>query len=96
MGLPADLAGLRRWRAVLLAVADRDGPGPPESLDELECLAATDGIADPARGVVPAVASAGLTLRLVPHQQADTVMEQPRTGVTEQIRDGFEYELSTP
>ncbi|NKQ27440.1 M20/M25/M40 family metallo-hydrolase [Streptomyces galbus] len=50
---------------------------------------------DPARGVVPAVASADLTLRLVPDQKADTVMAQLRTWVAEQIRDGFEYELTT-
>ncbi|GHD51230.1 M20/M25/M40 family metallo-hydrolase [Streptomyces galbus] len=50
---------------------------------------------DPARGVVPAVASADLTLRLVPDQKADTVMAQLRTWVAEQIRDGFAYELTT-
>ncbi|MFH8798052.1 M20/M25/M40 family metallo-hydrolase [Streptomyces sp. NPDC017936] len=50
---------------------------------------------DPARGVVPAVASADITLRLVPDQSADNVMEQLRKWVAETIRDGFEYELST-
>ncbi|MGW0424720.1 GTPase HflX [Streptomyces sp. NPDC003015] len=37
----------RQWRAVLLGLAERDGPCPAEkdSLDELERLAATDGIA---------------------------------------------------
>jgi GTP-binding protein HflX len=36
----------RQWRAVLLGLMERDGPGPAEadSLDELERLAATDGI----------------------------------------------------
>ncbi|MDN3271977.1 hypothetical protein [Streptomyces sp. MA15] len=36
----------RRWRAVLLGLAERDGSGPAgaDALDELERLAATDGI----------------------------------------------------
>jgi GTP-binding protein HflX len=36
----------RQWQAVLLGLADRDGPGPAgaDSLDELERLAETDGI----------------------------------------------------
>jgi acetylornithine deacetylase/succinyl-diaminopimelate desuccinylase-like protein len=51
---------------------------------------------DPARGVVPAVASADITFRLVPDQRADTVKEQVRTWVAETIRDGFEYELTIP
>ncbi|MDQ0578470.1 acetylornithine deacetylase/succinyl-diaminopimelate desuccinylase-like protein [Streptomyces rishiriensis] len=50
---------------------------------------------DPARGVIPAVASADITLRLVPDQSADEVMGQLRQWVAEQISDGFEYELST-
>ncbi|MEU6548456.1 M20/M25/M40 family metallo-hydrolase [Streptomyces sp. NPDC046859] len=50
---------------------------------------------DPSRGVVPAVASADVTFRLVPDQAADTVMEQARKWVAETILDGFEYELST-
>ncbi|MGV9251730.1 GTPase HflX [Streptomyces sp. NPDC003697] len=39
-------AGARQWRAVLLALAERDGPGSAGegALDELERLAATDGI----------------------------------------------------
>lgn len=49
---------------------------------------------DPSRGVIPAVASADLTLRLVPDQRADQVVEQLRRWVDERIRDGFEYELT--
>ncbi|CAL9636193.1 GTPase HflX [Streptomyces sp. enrichment culture] len=43
---PADDTAPRQWRAILLALTDRDGSGPPGggSLDELERLAATDGI----------------------------------------------------
>ncbi|GAA2450551.1 GTPase HflX [Streptomyces glaucus] len=42
----ADDAGRRQWRAILLGLADRDGSAPAgaDSLDELERLAATDGI----------------------------------------------------
>ncbi|KAF3463985.1 M20/M25/M40 family metallo-hydrolase [Streptomyces sp. Tu 3180] len=50
---------------------------------------------DPARGVIPAVASADITLRLVPDQSAEQVMKQLRHWVAEQIRDGFEHELTT-
>ncbi|WP_258308333.1 peptidase dimerization domain-containing protein [Streptomyces sp. NWU339] len=50
---------------------------------------------DPARGVVPAVASAGLTFRLAPGRRAENVMEQLRKWVAETIRDGFAYELNT-
>ncbi|MEW1599881.1 hypothetical protein [Streptomyces sp. NPDC093808] len=43
---PLDEPGARRWRAVLLGLAERDGVGPSgtDALDELERLAATDGI----------------------------------------------------
>jgi acetylornithine deacetylase/succinyl-diaminopimelate desuccinylase-like protein len=51
---------------------------------------------DPARGVVPAVASADLTFRLVPDQSAGAVTEQVRKWVAQTIRDGFAYELSIP
>jgi acetylornithine deacetylase/succinyl-diaminopimelate desuccinylase-like protein len=50
---------------------------------------------DPARGVIPAVASADITLRLVPDQRADDVMRQLRHWVAEHIRDGYEYEVTT-
>ncbi|MFI8194296.1 GTPase HflX [Streptomyces sp. NPDC085946] len=42
----SDDPGPRQWQAILLALADRNGSGSPggESLDELERLAATDGI----------------------------------------------------
>ncbi|GAA2450557.1 M20/M25/M40 family metallo-hydrolase [Streptomyces glaucus] len=50
---------------------------------------------DPARAVVPAVASADLALRLVPDQSAENVMKQLRHWIAEQIRDGFEHELTT-
>ncbi|MEV7019705.1 GTPase HflX [Streptomyces sp. NPDC093991] len=43
---PLDEPGARRWRAVLLGLAERDGAGPSgtDALDELERPAATDGI----------------------------------------------------
>jgi acetylornithine deacetylase/succinyl-diaminopimelate desuccinylase-like protein len=50
---------------------------------------------DPARGVIPAVASADFTVRLVPDQRADDIMMLLRHWIAEQITDGFEYELST-
>ncbi|MFI8194295.1 M20/M25/M40 family metallo-hydrolase [Streptomyces sp. NPDC085946] len=50
---------------------------------------------DPARGVIPAVASADITLRLVPDQSAEDVMKQLRHWIAERIGDGFEYELTT-
>jgi acetylornithine deacetylase/succinyl-diaminopimelate desuccinylase-like protein len=51
---------------------------------------------DPARGVVPAVASVDLTLHLVPGQTADEAAEQLRRWVEGEIGDGYAYELTVP
>ncbi|MDR7276843.1 M20/M25/M40 family metallo-hydrolase [Catenuloplanes atrovinosus] len=48
----------------------------------------------PARGAVPAVASASITIRTVPEQTSAEVAEQLRRWVRETIDDGVEYELS--
>jgi acetylornithine deacetylase/succinyl-diaminopimelate desuccinylase-like protein len=51
---------------------------------------------DPARGVVPAVASADLTLHLVPEQSADEAAEQLRRWIDAEIGEEYEYELTVP
>ncbi|MGW0391270.1 M20/M25/M40 family metallo-hydrolase [Streptomyces sp. NPDC003042] len=48
---------------------------------------------EPVRGVIPAVASADLLLRLVPDQRADDVADQLRQWVADQVREGYESDL---
>lgn len=50
----------------------------------------------PGLGVVPATATAGLVLRLVPDQRADEVAEGLREWVSARIGPGFTYELDLP
>ncbi|WP_437023435.1 hypothetical protein [Streptomyces sp. enrichment culture] len=51
---------------------------------------------DPAHGVVPAVASADVTPRLVPVRRAEDVTDQLRRRGAERIGDGFAYQLTIP
>ena len=48
------------------------------------------------RAVVPAEASASISIRTVPHQRVATIADQLRSFVAEQVPDGFEYELTIP
>jgi acetylornithine deacetylase/succinyl-diaminopimelate desuccinylase-like protein len=86
-GLPPDIGGEegysvleRLWTRPAIEVATLLGGAPGE----------------PARGVVPAVASADLTIHLVPEQTPDAAVGQLRRWVARRLRDGFGHQLDSP
>ncbi|QGQ20972.1 M20/M25/M40 family metallo-hydrolase [Cellulomonas sp. JZ18] len=87
-------------RSETTSVGGEAGWAPLERLwlrPAAEVLVLTAGdVQGPARGAVPSVVTASISIRTVPDQRVERVADQLRTWVADRMGDGVRYELSVP
>lgn len=87
-------------RSETTSVGGEAGWAPLERLwlrPAAEVLVVTGGdVQGPARGAVPSLVTASISIRTVPDQRVERVAEQLRTWVADRMGDGVEYALSVP